>query len=71
MVTVDKDDGRHPLEVPERKAAGIRDGRILNPQLGDGIVAFDMDMGRLTGFMAVEEEPERPFPVDGGVTGPP
>jgi hypothetical protein len=69
MVTVDKDDGRHPLEVLERKATGIRDGRIVKPQRGDGIVAFDMDMGRLTGFMAVEEEPEGPFPVEGGSHG--
>ncbi len=68
---MDKDDGRHPLEIAGRESAGIRDGRIVQPQLGDGVVAFDMDMGRLAGLMAVEEEPEGPFPVDGGVTGSP
>lgn len=62
-------DGRDPLEIPEREAAGIRDGSAVKPHLGDGAVALDVDMGWLTGFMAVEEEPEGTFPVDGGGHG--
>lgn len=62
-------DGHHPLEIPGWKASRVRDGAIVQPDLGDGIVTFDVDMGWITGFMAVEEEPEGSFPVEGGSHG--
>jgi hypothetical protein len=64
-IPVGRYDGHDPLEILGREASGVRDGTIVEPQLGNGIVTLDVDMGWLAGFMAIEEKPEGPFPVDG------